>query len=64
MKLISTLTRMDYVATDFFWWRFVSKVKLLRLRETNKPSRLGSIINNNEIRKNKIHLLNLNTHVL
>ena len=61
------LTRMDYVATDFnFGWRFISKIKLLRFRETskqtNKLSRLGSIINDDEIRKNKICLLNRNTH--
>ena len=65
MKLISTLTRM---LTDFFAWRFVGKVKLLRFRktskQTNKLSRIGSIINDDEIRKNKISLLNLNTHVL
>ena len=34
MKLTSTLTRIDYVAIDFVLWVFVSKVKLLRLRET------------------------------
>ena len=39
MKLTSTLTRIEYVqlyvVIDFFWWVFVSKVKLLRLRETS-----------------------------
>ena len=30
MKLTTTLTRIDYVVNDFFWWLFVSKVKLLR----------------------------------
>ena len=36
MKLTSTLTRIDYVVIDFsVLWVFVSKVKLLRLRETS-----------------------------
>ena len=35
MKLTNTLTRIDYVVIDFFWWVFVSKVKLLRLRQTS-----------------------------
>ena len=34
MKLTRTLTRIDYVVIDFVRWMFVSKVKLLRLRET------------------------------
>ena len=35
MKLTSTLTRIDFVVVDFFLWVFVSKVKLLRLKETS-----------------------------
>ena len=33
MKVTSTLTRIDYVVIEFILWVFVSKVKLLRLRE-------------------------------
>ena len=35
MKLTFTLTRIDYVVIDFFLWVFVSKVRLLWLRETS-----------------------------
>ena len=35
MKLTSTLTRIEYVVIEFFLWVFVSKVKLLQLRETS-----------------------------